>query len=254
MGVSPMNHGQDARATPASKGFARPSLNQLQKENTTMHASLTKKSHRTLLAIAAVCLAATLPVRAVTLTIGFDDTGLEPGTYVNGSDGYGAYHCGQVRFDNNYNFQYHSWDGFALSRVNNPTVGGWQNQYAVWGDGLDRSDGGGYAVVFYGSWSGPASLPLPYDSTVRGLFVNNTAYAADSMLNGDSFAKKFGGKSGKDPDWLKLIITGYDAAGNPVGTNEFYLATTALPTTRMTTSSPTGPGWSSPVSATASAR
>ena len=88
-----------------------------------MHASLTKKSHRTLLAIAAVCLAATLPVRAVTLTIGFDDTGLEPGTYVNGSDGYGAYHCGQVRFDNNYNFQYHSWDGFALSRVNNPTVG-----------------------------------------------------------------------------------------------------------------------------------
>lgn len=38
---------------------------------------------------------------------------------------------------------------------------------------------------------------------VRGFFVNNTAYAVNSMTNGDSFAKKFG----KD-DWFKLTCVG----------------------------------------------
>jgi hypothetical protein len=39
---------------------------------------------------------------------------------------------------------------------------------------------------------------------VPGFFVNNTAYAVNSMVNGDSYAKKFG----KD-DWFKLTINGY---------------------------------------------
>jgi hypothetical protein len=32
------------------------------------------------------------------------------------------------------------------------------------------------------------------------------------MLNGDSFAKKFGGASGNDPDFFKLTIIGKNAA------------------------------------------
>ena len=157
-----------------------------------MHASLTKKSHRTLLAIAAVCLAATLPVRAVTLTIGFDDTGLAPGTYADGSDGYGAYYCGHVRLDNNYS--YGMCEGFALSRVNNPTVGGWGNQYAVWGDGLDRSDGGSYAVVFYGSWVVHADAALRQHR--QGLFVNNTQPIPCST---ETVCQKFGGNRVRIP-------------------------------------------------------
>ncbi len=53
---------------------------------------------------------------------------------------------------------------------------------------------------------------------VPGFFVCNTAYAVTSMLNGDSFAKKFG----KD-DWFLLTITGLKdgVAGESV---EFYLA------------------------------
>ena len=53
---------------------------------------------------------------------------------------------------------------------------------------------------------------------VPGFFVNNTAYAVTSMLNGDAFAKRF-----EKDDWLKLTITGLKdkAAGQSV---DFYLA------------------------------
>lgn len=44
------------------------------------------------------------------------------------------------------------------------------------------------------------------------------------MLNGDQFAKKFGGASGNDPDFFLLSITGLDASNAPVGTVDFYLA------------------------------
>ncbi|MCW5623505.1 MAG: DUF4465 domain-containing protein [Burkholderiales bacterium] len=44
------------------------------------------------------------------------------------------------------------------------------------------------------------------------------------MLNGDFFAKAFGGASGDDPDWFALTITGHDAAGDATGTVDFHLA------------------------------
>ncbi|BAZ50560.1 DUF4465 domain-containing protein [Nostoc ellipsosporum NOK] len=44
------------------------------------------------------------------------------------------------------------------------------------------------------------------------------------MLNGDQFAKKFGGVSGNDPDFFRLTITGLDAANATVGNVDFYLA------------------------------
>jgi hypothetical protein len=44
------------------------------------------------------------------------------------------------------------------------------------------------------------------------------------MLNGDAYAKKFGGVSGDEEDWFLLTITGKDAGGTEVGSVEFYLA------------------------------
>ena len=44
------------------------------------------------------------------------------------------------------------------------------------------------------------------------------------MLNGDSFAKKFGGPAGDDEDWFLLTITGKDVAGTVTGVVDFYLA------------------------------
>ncbi len=53
--------------------------------------------------------------------------------------------------------------------------------------------------------------------------ITNAAYTALSMLNGDTYAKKFGGADGTDPDWLKLIVTGHKADGATESV-EVYLA------------------------------
>ncbi len=44
------------------------------------------------------------------------------------------------------------------------------------------------------------------------------------MLNGNRFAKKFGGASGTDPDWFLLTITGKNTDGIVVGSVDLYLA------------------------------
>jgi hypothetical protein len=45
------------------------------------------------------------------------------------------------------------------------------------------------------------------------------------MRDGDTFAKKFGGDSGADPDWFKLSVYGTDAGGALLPQSvEFYLA------------------------------
>lgn len=65
---------------------------------------------------------------------------------------------------------------------------------------------------------------------VAGFYVTNTTYAYMSMKNGDSFAKKFGGSSGNDPDWFKLIVRPY--RGGTLSTTdsvEFYLADFRFP-------------------------
>jgi hypothetical protein len=44
------------------------------------------------------------------------------------------------------------------------------------------------------------------------------------MKNGDQFSKKFGGESGNDPDFFKLMIEALNPEGNPIDTVYFYLA------------------------------
>ncbi|MGZ3883761.1 MAG: T9SS type A sorting domain-containing protein [Bacteroidia bacterium] len=59
---------------------------------------------------------------------------------------------------------------------------------------------------------------------VNGFYVTNTTYAFKSMKSGDSFAKKFGGPSGNDPDWFKLTVRGYLGGILKPDSSTFYLA------------------------------
>ncbi len=63
--------------------------------------------------------------------------------------------------------------------------------------------------------------------TMSSMYVTNSTYAYNSMRDGDGLAKKFGGVTGHDPDWFKLVIRGYRHWGNQIrmtDTVEFYLA------------------------------
>lgn len=109
------------------------------------------------------------------------------------------------------------WEGFTFSDVNNPAKGGVGNQYAVYGDGWDRSDAGTYAVGYIGFY-GPTRLSLPERSVVDGFYLNNTAYAALDMINGSGFTKAF-----STNDWFKLTVEGFDGAAS-LGTVDASLA------------------------------
>jgi len=143
-------------------------------------------------------------------------------SYWNGSDGSGGFASGIVRFSNNYNADWDSWDGFSYSNITDTTTSGMAGQYsAIAGSGQAGSTK--YAIAYVG-WTEPPTITLDTPAIVRGLYVTNNNTAYYSMLNGDAFAKKFGGDNGSDPDWFLLTITGKDDNGGVTGTVEFYLA------------------------------
>ena len=158
-------------------------------------------------------------------TADFDALSYASGDYWNGSDESGAFTNSDAVFNNEYNVAWGSWSGFSYSRVNNTNTVGSGNQYAVWEPGTGIGSTGSYAVVYASAWTpNDDRITLPAASSIHGLYVNNTTYAARDMLNGSTFSKKFGGASGNDEDWFKLTVTGKNAAGTTVGSVEFYLA------------------------------
>jgi Domain of unknown function (DUF4465)/PEP-CTERM motif len=115
--------------------------------------------------------------------------------------------------------------GWSYSNVDNKTTPGFTNQWAAYpGTGIGGS--GNYAIGTTFTPNG-AFINLPSGQTVNSISISNTTYAALSMLNGDGFAKKFGGMTGADPDFFRVTFTGFDgtnAMGAATGSVEFYLA------------------------------
>lgn len=153
-----------------------------------------------------------------------EDLAFDGADYWNGADAAGGFASRGLRFRNRYNSDWGSWSGFAYSRVNDTNTPGWFNQYAVI-SGTGAGGGGAYLVGYDDGPFGDSDLiTLPRPDRVRGVFVNNTTYAALDMAQGSGFSKKFGGADGTDPDWFKVTITGRDALGQPTGQAEVYLA------------------------------
>lgn len=163
----------------------------------------------------------------------FEDLNPGTGQYLNGSDLSGGYQSGMAFLPNFFDQSFGSWTGWAVSSVNDPITPGWGNQYAaIAGAGFDTlgSESTAYTLAFVSTnWltleMSPAVLRFADSSAhqLKGLYATNNTYASMSMEHGDAFAKKFGGETGKDPDWFKLMIWGMKN-GLPSDTVEFYLA------------------------------
>ena len=150
----------------------------------------------------------------------FDDLTLEPETFWNGSDLSGSFINAGVTFLNYYNPDWVTWNGFAYSNSSDITTAGYENQYsAITGIGYQGS--ANYAVCYL---TPTAIAELKTISGTSGFYVTNSTYAYLSMKDGDDFSKKFGGETGNDPDFFKLMIEALDADGEPVDTTYFYLA------------------------------
>lgn len=159
------------------------------------------------------------------VNIGFESIGLPVDSFLNGSEGSGGYSEGDVFLSNTFT-DYGGgccWEGWAVSTNTDSLTPGVGNQYsAISGNGNNASLT--YAVSFS---FGENKVILSGDAIgnpVPGIYVNNNAYAYYSILNGDAYAKKFGGVTGDDPDFFLLTIKAYYDGQLKTDSVDFYLA------------------------------
>ena len=175
------------------------------------------------------------PTSSLAVTIDFEDVGanlpIGASFFYNGSSalpGPTDFVAGGATFANNFtNFGGGCcWEGFAYSQTTDTTTAGPANQYSAF-PGAGAGGSATYGIGFTGGavgGSGVSTVDFGVDVLLSSVALTNTTWAALSMQNGDPFAKKFGGVSGNDPDYLVLTITGLDAFAMPIGSIEFYLA------------------------------
>jgi hypothetical protein len=113
------------------------------------------------------------------------------------------------------------------------TTPGFGNQYScITGMGAENSTS--YTVSFV---LGKSAVPMPMNNdpfTFPGsVDINNSTYAYWSMLEGDNYAKKFGGIDGNDPDYFLLTIKGYVNGAVTQDSINFYLADYRFPDNSM---------------------
>ena len=155
------------------------------------------------------------------ITATFENIYLDPEGHWNaqtadGSDNAASFVSGSYKFPawNRYGGTY--WFGYALSNETATSYTDLKDQYrSAAGGGYNGSEN--YVVHFVSSWDEPQKIEVLNNAQgdiVSGFYVTNSAYAINSMTNGDGFAKKF-----EQGDWFKLTATADN--GN---TAEFYLA------------------------------
>jgi hypothetical protein len=179
-----------------------------------------KASHRMLILAGLLALAPAGRAGAVEVST-FEDLGLAANSYYFPA-ATTSFTSGPASFNHDYSSfgtPGCCWVGWTYSSTTDGTTPGDGNQYSAF-PGSGAGGSATYGVAFFGTPVVEFAVP----GTVQGGYFTNTTYTALSMLNGDSFAKKFGGASGNDPDFLKLTIVGRSETGAVTGAVDFYLA------------------------------
>ena len=159
--------------------------------------------------------------------VDFEDRELQPDSFYNGSDGAGGFVSGDVRFLNkftDFGGGFTAWLGFAYSNRGDRETPGFESQFSAFPGGGSGSDPGGKFAVVHISSAGDAVITFPDAAMPLAVKVANTTFAALSMRDGDAFAKRFGGETGKDEDYLRMTIRGRDREGFVTGEVIAYLA------------------------------
>jgi len=155
-------------------------------------------------------------------TVDFESLSVPAAGYWNGSDAKGSFTATNMKFSNEYNPAWKSWNGFSYSEKNDVTTAGFENEFSV----IDPANKTNNFAVFYPAFTGDlfAQFVPNGDFLIKSIDLCNSTYAGLTLKNGNAFCKKFGGSTGTDPDWFKVTISGYDHSNNKVGTKEVYLA------------------------------
>ncbi len=163
----------------------------------------------------------------------FEDLIIEPDSYWNGADLSGGFTSGLAYFPNVFDTTWMSWSQWAYSNMADDTTAGWLNQFsAITAEGYDpvASEGKNYGLAYVPTdFMTGEIIPITMNFAdlnvheIRGFYITNSTYAALAMEDGDAVSKKFGGESGDDPDYFKLMVWGL-LNGSATDTVEFFLA------------------------------
>lgn len=139
-----------------------------------------------------------------TVTITFESANLGETGYINNE----AYVESGYTFNNNFDDQYGSWDGFAVSNQTDMETEGYQNQYSVYGNG-GANGSKQFGVIFMGFTENP-NITFNDGAAFKPVSAQFalTTYTYLSTQKGDSFAKKFG-----EGDFFRVTVTGIAADG-----------------------------------------
>lgn len=156
-------------------------------------------------------------------TMDFENFDIPNDSFLNGSSMEGEFSDQVILLPNSYNEMWKSWSGFAISNVSDTVTPGRPNQYAsITGSGYLQSN---HYAVGYATPQVKIYLKEAYrGEKITQLAISNSTYTYYSLLNGDSFAKKFGGVDGNDPDYYGLIIHGYHSGSIGTDSVEVILA------------------------------
>jgi hypothetical protein len=138
----------------------------------------------------------------------FEDFNLSPGQHLNDASPATAFQSGSIELPNAYDPEFNFWSGWSISADTNRTTPGFSNQFsAIPGKGALNSTTYGVGYIF-----DPIVIRLQPNAIGKpmiGLFITNSTYSYLSMRDGDPFAKKFGGETGDDPDFLMVTFKKY---------------------------------------------
>lgn len=170
-----------------------------------------------------------LAVSAQQHVFDFEDLNLSDNTFFNGVSIHPA-----DSINNSFSFgddlvQFHgstsvSWGlvigtGLGYSNQTDQNTEGYTNPGSAYNDDSKNPS------TTFGIVNGDASS-ITFSEPVRltSIDLTNTVYAYLSMQKGDTFAKKFGGIEGTDPDFFKVSIVAFDKDYNKIDSAAFALA------------------------------
>lgn len=153
--------------------------------------------------------------------VGFEDFALPVDSFWDGSESapQSSFTSQGLIFHNQYDTSWFYWSGgWAASNTTDSLTPGYSNLFS-------SRPGKGEASATYSLGQVGSFIQTESKSAfvLTQLSVTNSTYAYWSMALGDGFAKKFGGPSGMDPDYFRLIAIGY-LNESTVYMDTFYLS------------------------------
>jgi hypothetical protein len=155
----------------------------------------------------------------------FEDLKLNPESYWNGDeDGQTSFYSGSFEFSNYYMKSWNSWAFFGYSNCTSTNFTSYMTDqmYSAVGSGAQGSDT--YGVAYVSSYYGNTEVTLSNTTegqVIPGVWLTNSAWAKDAILNGDGMSTVAGGFT--TGDYFKLVITGHKADGS-TSSIDCYLA------------------------------